>query len=66
MKMQELKKYAEELGIPEIPNRKAELIQAIQKAEGYSSCFGENEGDCAYTNCCFWDDCIAENKRQSL
>jgi len=48
-----LKKYAEELGIIEIRNRKAELIQTIRKAESCYCCFGENEGDWAHTNCCF-------------
>jgi hypothetical protein len=45
--------------------KKTELICAIQKAEGFTACFGSGKQDCPYTDCCFRSDCI-EGKPESL
>lgn len=60
MKIIELKKKAKPLGINPGKMKKQELIHSIQKAEGYTPCFGKsNNGQCPYTDCCFMDDCLA-------
>ena len=58
MKMTELKKKAAALGIRPGNTRKAELIRAIQQAEGNAVCFGQSDGHCAETVCCFLTDCV--------
>jgi len=57
MKLSELKKKAQGLGIDGNKLKKVELIHAIQTAEGYVACYGTNQGDCVQMNCCFRDDC---------
>ncbi len=37
---------------------KRELIQAIQKAEGYNDCFAASSKNCLETNCCWRADCL--------
>jgi len=59
MNMTELKEKAEELGVKPGRKKKADLIRAIQEAEGNEPCFGKNnDGHCEYSDCCFWSDCI--------
>jgi hypothetical protein len=38
--------------------KKTELIQAIQRAEGNSACYGTTHGTCQWTECCFRVDCL--------
>jgi hypothetical protein len=40
--------------------KKAELIHAIQKAEGSSVCYGQFGAGCRYKACCFRSDCKKE------
>jgi hypothetical protein len=61
MKMPELKAKAKPLGINPNKMKKAELVHAIQKAEGNTPCFGKSNSQCPYTDCCFMDDCFAVN-----
>jgi hypothetical protein len=58
MKMTELKEKAKPLGINPNKMKKQELIHSIQKAEGYTPCFGKSNGQCPYIDCCFMDDCL--------
>jgi hypothetical protein len=59
MKIVEIKEKAKALGIKPGNLKKTELIQAIQRAEGNTDCFGRNSsGSCPHTNCCFIDDCL--------
>ncbi len=59
MKVNEVKQKAKALGINWGKMKKAELIRAIQRAEGNTPCFGNsNNGNCPYTNCCFREDCL--------
>jgi hypothetical protein len=59
MKMEDVKKKAKKLGINWSKMSKPELIQAIQRAEGNSPCYGNsNNGNCQYTDCCFRSDCF--------
>jgi len=57
-KMSEIRAKAEALGIAPGKIKKAELIHAIQVAEGYTPCFEKSNGECPYTNCCFMGDCL--------
>jgi len=58
MSMSEIKKKAESLGIRPGKTKKAELIHAIQQAEGCTPCFGRSNGQCQYVDCCFMRDCL--------
>lgn len=58
MKINEVKKKAEALGIVPGNMKKNELIWKIQEREGNTPCFGRSNGDCPHTNCCFIDDCL--------
>jgi len=58
MKMLEIKARAKDLGIIPGKKKKAELIHAIQIAEGNTPCFGTSNGQCIYTDCCFRHDCL--------
>ena len=63
MKMGELKAKAAELGVSVEKKKKKDLILDIQEAEGHTACFAANDGNCTYTDCCFWDDCKKEYKK---
>ena len=58
MGMPGIKKKAKGLGITLGKLKKAELIHAIQTAEGCAPCFGRSNGDCSNTACCFMTDCL--------
>lgn len=58
MKITEIKQKAKALGINCGKMKKAELIHAIQRAEGNNPCFGSSNGHCQYTDCCFIQDCL--------
>ena len=57
MIMLKIKAKAKDLGIEPGKMKKAELIHAIQEAEGCATCFGKVEGQCVYADCCFMKDC---------
>ena len=63
MKLIQIKNRAKNLGIEPGKLKKAELIHAIQCAEGNSPCFGTSDGNCPYTNCCFYTDCLKLSKK---
>jgi hypothetical protein len=56
--MPEIKKKARGLGISPGKMKKADLIHAIQEAEGCTPCFGWSNGECTNTDCCFMKDCL--------
>ncbi|OHB78193.1 MAG: hypothetical protein A2Z25_22295 [Planctomycetes bacterium RBG_16_55_9] len=58
MTMYEIRMKAQALGIDHGKLKKADLIHAIQVAEGNTPCFGKTEGHCSHTDCCFLTDCI--------
>ncbi|MHC4114906.1 MAG: SAP domain-containing protein [Planctomycetota bacterium] len=58
MKMPEIRKKAQSLGITTGKMRKAKLIHAIQQAENCTPCFGRSNGQCQYSDCCFMPDCL--------
>lgn len=58
MKMGELKERAKSFGISCGKLKKTDLIQAIQKAEGFTVCYGNSNGNCQNSDCCFMQDCM--------
>lgn len=58
MGMPEIKTKAKGLGIIPGKMKKADLIHAIQMAEGCMPCFGKSGGRCSYIDCCFMKDCL--------
>ena len=58
MKMTDVKKKAQAMGIKILRTMtKIEIVQAIQKTEGNTPCFGTGVVACPYSDCCFRDDC---------
>lgn len=58
MKMIEIKKKAQGLGVEPGKMKKADIIHAIQRAENNTPCYGKSNGQCPYINCCFMEDCL--------
>jgi hypothetical protein len=58
MTVKELQKMAKQLGVNPVKLRKAELIKAIQRAEGHFDCFGTAKDYCDQVNCLFREDCL--------
>ncbi|MGE5311314.1 MAG: Rho termination factor N-terminal domain-containing protein [Nitrospirota bacterium] len=58
MTLRELQKLAKQLGLNPGKVRKAELIKAIQRAEGNFDCFGTAKDYCDQLNCLFREDCL--------
>ena len=58
MKMPEVKKRAKALGVNSGNLKKADIILAIQKAEGNTPCFGTGTPACPHLTCCWREDCI--------
>jgi hypothetical protein len=58
MTVKELRAMAQDMGISTKNLRKAELIRAIQRAEGNFDCFGTADGYCDQLNCLFRQDCL--------
>lgn len=58
MAMPEIRMKARALGLKPGRMKKAELIRAIQVAEGCAPCFGKLDGYCFHTDCCFMKDCL--------
>lgn len=60
MKMQEIKEIAKKKSVKAGKMSKAELIKAIQGAEGNNDCFaGNNVSGCDQLNCLWREDCEA-------
>jgi hypothetical protein len=62
MNLTEIRNRAAELGLAGVARlRKAELIQAIQRAEGNNACYGaEWRQSCGEVRCCWRSDCLKE------
>ncbi len=58
MKLNDVKKVAEQYGIKPGKLRKAELIQKVQVAEGNDPCYNTGQVDtCGQDDCCWREDC---------
>ncbi len=58
MKMYEVRTRAKMLHVRTFGRKKAEVIKAIQSAEGNFPCFGSAIGDCDQGGCCWRCMCI--------
>lgn len=58
MTMTEIKAKAKTLGLEPGKLKKADLIHAIQIAEGCTPCYGRSGGECPWTQCCWRSDCF--------
>ena len=65
MTMRELRAIARDLGMRTTNLRKADLIRAIQLAEGNFDCFGKAEDYCDQLSCLFRKDCLRWTADQS-
>lgn len=61
MTMTQIKAKAKTLGVIAGKMKKAELIHAIQAAEGCTPCYGRSNGDCPWLDCCWRSDCFKAN-----
>jgi len=58
LSLSEIKARAKTLGVNVTSKmKKAELIHAIQVAEGCTPCYGRSNGNCQWTHCCWRSDC---------
>jgi hypothetical protein len=58
MSMNDIKDKAKNHGIDGSKMKKVELIHALQKAEGFSACYGTTNGMCPQMECCWRWDCL--------
>lgn len=59
MKLKEIRVIAESVGVRSKARRKADLIKAIQIAEGNFDCFASaGEQQCDQPECCWREDCF--------
>ena len=58
MTMTEIKAKAKLRGVEPGKMKKADLIHAIQIAEGCAPCYGRSNGDCPWVQCCWRSDCF--------
>ena len=62
MKLQEIKSIAKGKGVNPAHMKKAELIRAIQRAEGNFDCYGTAKSrQCDQINCFWREDCLRES-----
>lgn len=63
MTLQEIKKLAQEVGIP-ATGTKVDLIKSIQRREGNFDCFGTaSTGFCDQFSCIWRTDCLKPSKK---
>ncbi len=63
MKLLEIKTVAKTKGIRAGKMKKAELIRAIQRAEGNYDCYGSaTSGFCDQMDCLWREDCLLSSK----
>ncbi|MFQ6136500.1 MAG: SAP domain-containing protein [Candidatus Hydrothermarchaeales archaeon] len=58
MKIADVRRKAMDLGLKTGRTSKADLIRAIQRAEGNFPCFGTATDYCDQERCCFREDCF--------
>ncbi len=63
MNVNEVKKRAVDLGVKVMKGlKKADMIHAIQKAEGNNECFGHSIDFCGQNDCAWRKDCLKNTK----
>lgn len=67
MEIGEIRKIAAQLGIEPAGMEKADLIRAIQHAEGIAECFGLAAAeDCDEESCLWREDCLFESVAEDI
>lgn len=61
MNMGEIRRKARHLGVRPGRMPKADLIRAVQRAEGNFDCFGSTSTSCDQSNCCWRKDCLGKH-----
>ncbi len=61
VKTAEIRERAKSLGLQPGRMRKADLIRAIQRAEGHFDCFGTASGFCDQQDCAWRKDCLGKD-----
>ncbi len=57
MKIAEIQRKAQSMGIDYGKLKKDDLIRNIQSREGYESCYKTKRSSCDQYGCCWRDDC---------
>ncbi len=64
MNINEVRKIAKSKGVSSAKLKKAEIIKAIQRAEGNFDCFGTAvDGFCDQSACLWYEDCVSESRK---
>ena len=58
MNMADIRRKAKELGVKVQGLKKADLIRAIQTAEGNAACFSTGRATCDQLACCWRENCL--------
>jgi hypothetical protein len=67
MDIKEIRKIAKGLGVGTKGMGKADLIRAIQQAEGYFDCFGTAvDEECDQESCLWREDCFFESTAEEM
>ena len=66
MSMADIRRKAKELGVKVQGLKKADLIRAIQTAEGNTRCFATGRTECDQLACCWRADCMPKEKQIRL
>lgn len=62
MEIQEIRRIAGQYGIDTRGMEKAELVRAIQRAEGVTDCFGSaGDAECEEESCLWREECFFES-----
>ncbi len=62
IKIADVRKKAKEVGLKAFDLKKADLIRAIQIAEGNFPCYGTAKEYCDQVNCLWRKDCLPPNR----
>ena len=67
MRLEEIQKMAQGIGIRTFGTRKTDLIRAIQKAENSIECYGTERMENCQEKACLWkSDCLALSNNRKL
>jgi len=67
LNIKEIREMARQLGVRSTRMRKADLIRAIQQAEGNFDCFGTaTEEECDQEECLWREDCFKESFAEEI
>jgi len=61
MEMSDIRKRAKEFGVKVQGVKKADMIRAIQTAEGNTPCFATGREKCDQVGCCWREDCLLQH-----